>query len=93
MQHCKSTVFSKTNKKILRVSQYLKGNCQEKEMANHSSILARKISWTEEPSMLHSMRSKKKKKKKGNCQPRPMHKYLGCDESQWRCTGVEKYMM
>ena len=29
----------------------------EKEIANHSSILARKISWTEEPSMLHSMRS------------------------------------
>ena len=28
----------------------------EKEMATHSSILAWKISWTEEPGGLHSMR-------------------------------------
>ena len=27
----------------------------EKEMATHSSILARKITWTEEPDRLHSM--------------------------------------
>ena len=27
----------------------------EKEMATHSSILARRISWTEEPGRLHSM--------------------------------------
>ena len=30
---------------------------REKEMAIHSSILAWKISWTEEPSGLQSMRS------------------------------------
>ena len=30
----------------------------EKEMATHSSILASKISWTEEPSGLQSMGSK-----------------------------------
>ena len=29
----------------------------EKEMATHSSILAEKIPWTEEPGRLHSMRS------------------------------------
>ena len=27
----------------------------EKEMATHSSILARRIPWTEEPGRLHSM--------------------------------------
>ena len=27
----------------------------EEEMATHSSILARKITWTEEPDRLHSM--------------------------------------
>ena len=31
----------------------------EKEMATHSGILAWKISWTEEPSGLQSMRSKR----------------------------------
>jgi len=31
----------------------------EKEMATHSSILAWKIPWTEEPGRLHSMGSKK----------------------------------
>ena len=31
----------------------------EKEMANHSSILAGKIPWTEEPGGLQSMRSQK----------------------------------
>ena len=30
----------------------------EKEMASHSSILARRISWTEEPGGLQSMGSK-----------------------------------
>ena len=29
----------------------------EKEMATHSSILAQKIPWTEEPGRLHSMGS------------------------------------
>ena len=32
---------------------------REKEMAAHSSILARKISWTEEPGGLHSMGSRR----------------------------------
>ena len=31
----------------------------EKEMATHSSILALKISWTEEPGRLQSMRSQR----------------------------------
>ena len=31
----------------------------EKEMATHSSILAREIPWTEEPGMLQSMESQK----------------------------------
>ena len=31
----------------------------EKEMATHSSILARKIPWTEEPGALQSMRCKR----------------------------------
>ena len=31
----------------------------EKEMATHSSILAWKISWTEEPGRLQSMRSQR----------------------------------
>ena len=35
----------------------------EKEMATHSSILAWKIPWTEEPGRLQSMGSPKKKKK------------------------------
>ena len=33
--------------------------CQEKEMATHSSFLAWKISWTEEPGMLQSIRSQR----------------------------------
>ena len=36
----------------------------EKEMATHSSILAWKISWIEEPGGLQSMGLQKKKKKK-----------------------------
>ena len=35
------------------------GRSLEKEMATHSSILAWEISWTEEPSGLHSVRSQK----------------------------------
>ena len=35
------------------------GRPPEKGMATPSSILARKILWTEEPGKLHSMRSKK----------------------------------
>ena len=31
----------------------------EKEMANHSSTIAWKISWTEEPGRLHSMGSQR----------------------------------
>ena len=34
-------------------------DCQEKEMATHSSILAWRISWTEEPGGLHSMGSQR----------------------------------
>ena len=38
-----------------------KSDCNplEKEMATHSSILAWKIAWTEEPGRLQSMRSKR----------------------------------
>ena len=34
-------------------------NPLEKEMATHSSILARKVPWTEEPGGLQSMESQK----------------------------------
>ena len=42
----------------------LKGPLSEKAMATHSSTLAWKIPWAEEPGGLQSMGSQKKKKKK-----------------------------
>ena len=35
------------------------GDPQEKEMASHSSVLAWRIPWTEEPDRLQSMRSQR----------------------------------
>ena len=43
------------------VNRYIISTYLEQQMATHSSILAWKISWTEEPGRLHSMRSQRVK--------------------------------
>ena len=49
------SVLHKVNFKIILVVNYT--NFTEKAMATHSSTLAWKIPWTEEPGRLQSMRS------------------------------------
>ena len=55
--HCKSQMYVTICG--LRPSEVdaIKPHLVEKEMATHSSILAWRIPWTEEPGRLHSMRS------------------------------------
>ena len=53
-----SGIFLRTKKKKFH-SLYVNTNCLEKEMATHSSILAWRISWTDEPGEIQSMGSQR----------------------------------
>ena len=68
-----SGIFLRTKKKKFH-SLYVNTNCLEKEMATHSSILAWRISWTDEPGEIQSMGSQ-----------RVRH-----DWSDWACMETQK---